>query len=626
MKAINTNLVFLIHGDISKIVRKTISKYMKEPDISVTLRDTLDPIKDAMEIINKNKESIIISSGIYARYLQTDERITIPVVAIKPTLHDILMAVKAAYADSPKIAVIALTDYIPDFKQILPLLNIVPQVISIRDYTELPGIMMNLKTQGDVVVIGSSMVCSAAREFGLKNVNIWSESSVQLAINSAIEIANAKKQILVNNRMLDTILSQSYRGIIYVDNNGLIRIFNDAALKLFKLTDTDVIGQNISDLLPDIPIEHVLSSSEAEIEHVINLLGDAVLVNYNTFLDDKKMPIGKMISLQYAKEIQKSEERYRRRLYKKDFTATTMFTDILGKSSQIREIKTIAEHYAHTNSSILITGETGVGKELFAQSIHNESPRKDKPFVVANCAAIPSNLIESELFGYEEGAFTGAKKEGKYGFFELAHGGTLFLDEIGEMPLPMQSRLLRVLEEKEILRVGGESLRYVDVRILAATNRDLSTLVEKECFRKDLYYRLNVLELYIPPLRTRLEDIQVLASKFLSELRRDLTAEEVFLISNSPVLKTYVWPGNIRELRNIMERFSAMYNKKTEYNQVLSTLLFPHKPIVPSVLEHESMSLQSCLEKYNGNRTLAARELGISRTTLWRQMKNENLL
>ncbi|WP_291300060.1 sigma 54-interacting transcriptional regulator, partial [Desulfosporosinus sp. BICA1-9] len=217
------------------------------------------------------------------------------------------------------------------------------------------------------------------------------------------------------------------------------------------------------------------------------------------------------------------------------FVAKTTLDGILGNSELIQEVKKDAFLYGQSDSTVLIVGESGTGKELFAQGIHNVSPRAKRPFVAVNCAALPENLLESELFGYEEGSFTGAKKGGKPGLFELAHGGTIFLDEIGEMPLPLQARLLRVLEEHEVLRIGGTRILPVNIRVVAATNRDLWEMVIQQRFREDLYYRLNVLRLRLSPLRLRKEDIPLLIGKFLSELRSDLKQDEILAISRHPM-------------------------------------------------------------------------------------------
>ncbi|HML36483.1 MAG TPA: sigma 54-interacting transcriptional regulator [Bacillota bacterium] len=239
-------------------------------------------------------------------------------------------------------------------------------------------------------------------------------------------------------------------------------------------------------------------------------------------------------------------------LLNKGLLAKYTFDDILGQSSAIKQCKDMACRMAGSDSAILITSESGTGKELFAQGIHNASKRQEYQFVAVNCAALSESLLESELFGYEGGAFTGAKKEGRTGLFELAHNGTLFLDEIGDMPLLLQARLLRTLQEKTVMRIGGESVINVNVRIICATNRDLKKLVNQGLFRKDLYFRISVLPLVIPPLRERTEDIPILVQKFMKEYDSD------FLLTDSAVkaMEQYGWPGNVRELRNYVEYFS----------------------------------------------------------------------
>ncbi|MGM0409892.1 MAG: sigma-54 interaction domain-containing protein [Bacillota bacterium] len=230
------------------------------------------------------------------------------------------------------------------------------------------------------------------------------------------------------------------------------------------------------------------------------------------------------------------------------------FSDLIGKNKKFLDTKKKAKKISSTNSTIILYGETGTGKELFAGAIHNDSQRKDNPFIAINCTTLPKNLLESELFGYEKGAFTGAKKEGKIGLFERADKGTLFLDEIGDLPLSLQARLLRVLEEKEIMRIGGDSIIPIDVRIIAASNKNLQKLVEKGEFRKDLYFRLNVFQFNIPPLRERIDDIPLLIKHFFDswEINRDYNKNFMDFISN------YDWPGNIRELKNVLKNMTTL--------------------------------------------------------------------
>jgi transcriptional regulator with PAS, ATPase and Fis domain len=300
--------------------------------------------------------------------------------------------------------------------------------------------------------------------------------------------------------------------------------------------------------------------------------------------------------------------------------------------------------YAATDATILLEGESGTGKELFAQGIHGTSGRKKGPFVPVNCAAIPESLLESELFGYEEGAFTGAKRQGKAGFFEMAHKGTLFLDEVSELPLPIQTRLLRVLQEREIVRVGGARVIPVDVRIVCATNRNLALWTESGNFRQDLYYRLNVLPLTIPPLRERKEDIRLLAAGFLRDkLPADLPfpGEEAFA-EIAQALEAHDWPGNVRELRNTMERLAiaASVQPGKSLKDVLLQVwqparrgreaeapdfFFPEAGSPEAGLKgmtrgFERETIRKLLDRHGQNQARVAEILGISRMSLWRKM------
>lgn len=310
------------------------------------------------------------------------------------------------------------------------------------------------------------------------------------------------------------------------------------------------------------------------------------------------------------------------------------FDDICGDSHLLQDTINQARKYARTQSTVLISGESGTGKELFAQSIHNESDRRCGPFVAINCAALPETLLESELFGYEEGAFTGAKRGGKQGMFEIAHGGTIFLDEIAELGPHLQARILRVLQQKEVMRVGGERIIPVDVRVVTATNRNLFEAVQKGSFREDLYYRLNVLPLKVPPLRKRPEDIPALFRYFLAsrgEGRVPVKIPEYI----TEKMKRYPWPGNVRELENFVERYCAIGEDNNEKFTTLRDLinrLFSeegadsagkHQIVVDlgTFDQIENQIIEQLATLFPKSKGDLARVLGISRTTLWRKLK-----
>lgn len=323
------------------------------------------------------------------------------------------------------------------------------------------------------------------------------------------------------------------------------------------------------------------------------------------------------------------EQSIKQKMHSKGWIAKKTLDQFIGSSQKIQDLKFRTQKFAITDSTILITGESGTGKEVLAQSIHNLSNRKLGPFVAVNCAALPQNLLESEMFGYEEGAFTGTRKGGKAGLFELAHGGTIFLDEVGEMPLPLQSRLLRVLQEKAVMRLGADCVMPVDVRVIAATNQDLETLIADKSFRKDLYYRLNILRLYIPPLRERVGDIPELIEYFLRYFAH--TNLEVKGINPQVIrlIQLHSWDGNVRELSNILERAMLLSSGPIiEERDIEEVLPMPLDHIEATLIpkdctlhEVESEAIIQMLLSEEFSYTKVAAKLGISRTTLWRKLK-----
>jgi len=328
--------------------------------------------------------------------------------------------------------------------------------------------------------------------------------------------------------------------------------------------------------------------------------------------------------IQNVDALQKTEIDIRQKLSKKGLVAKYDFTDIIGSSEAIHKTILVAEKYAEVNLNVLIIGETGTGKELFAQSIHKKSKRSNQPFVAINCAALPENLLESELFGYVEGAFSGANKGGKVGLFELAHKGTLFLDEIAELPLGLQAKLLRVLQEQEIRKLGDDKIIPVDVRIIAASNVDLQRKVEDNKFRQDLLYRLDILRLHIPPLRDRKSDIKEIAYFFLSIHADD--SGEISMTDEAIIdLIKYDWPGNIRELKNICDRLTVLCTHNLISGQDIRELF-------ANISQNIGVKPEDIMigeEKTRGKAKKMTRQemadmLGISRTTLWKRTKDKD--
>lgn len=361
-------------------------------------------------------------------------------------------------------------------------------------------------------------------------------------IRASVEKLLGEKEIMLSR--MKALIMQITEGILITDVLGRIYLTNDKANKLMRFRASVLEGFYVDDILPELKYDE---------------LEDKLIIEDGIKLNVSSIPIkadndnaGYIIKIWDFEEVEKKQFKIRSQLAGGHHTARYHFEDIMGESSSIKSAINNAKRMSRSNSTVLIIGETGTGKELFAQSIHNESSRSSRNFVAVNCAAIPDNLLESEMFGYEGGAFTGARKGGKPGYFELAHRGSIFLDEIGEMSLQLQAKLLRIIEERRVVRLGSDYAIDVDVRIIAATNKDLYNLVEKKLFREDLYYRINVLSLNLPPLREHVEDIPELTNYYIKKFGR------TFSISSDAMrlMMSHNWNGNYRELRNVIEYLS----------------------------------------------------------------------
>lgn len=431
---------------------------------------------------------------------------------------------------------------------------------------------------------------------------------------------------------------------VIVDKDGIITAMNQTYLDTLGLKKEDVVGKYILDITPTSGLQEVLDTGKIVQAEIWPIKGrDTVVTRLPVYKDGKIIgAIGKSLFLDmsgakiFARKLQETEKELN--LYKEEvrlsYQAKWELQDLIGVDKEFSATKTLAYQLSRTTSTILITGESGTGKELFAHAIHNASNRYLAPFVRINCAALPENLLESELFGYEEGAFTGAKKGGKPGKFELAHGGTIFLDEIGDMPLTMQTKLLTVLQEKIVERVGGTRPIMISVRVIAATNRDLEKMVMEGQFRQDLYYRLNVVRLNIPPLRTRRSDIPLLVSDLMNRINEELQTNVTKISCKATeLLQNYAWPGNVRELENILERAINLTDMNHESSLTIShfpslvekTQLSEEKTLPQAVESLEKQIIIKALKKVNGNKTQAAKILGIHSSALYRKLNKYDL-
>ncbi|PKL78928.1 MAG: sigma-54-dependent Fis family transcriptional regulator [Ignavibacteriae bacterium HGW-Ignavibacteriae-4] len=435
--------------------------------------------------------------------------------------------------------------------------------------------------------------------------------------------------------------------MIIVDQQQKIQLLNKAYGNFLNKEKKDVIGKKIMDVITNSRIPIVLQTGDAEIAWRHSFINGQEAIVHRIPIKENGIVIGcfGMLLFNTLEELQEVADRYKKlehelRYYKKELRsmqkAKYSLTNIIGISPKIKETKDKLLRIAQSKSTVLIMGESGVGKELFAHAIHNASSRSEYPFIRLNCAAIPEALFESELFGYEEGAFTGAKKGGKAGKFELANGGTLFLDEIGDIPLFLQAKLLRVLQEKELDKVGSKKSSPIDVRIVAATNKNLESLVEKGLFRHDLYFRLNILNLIVPPLREREEDIPLLISHLLSTLNDELGVYKTISENVVELLTRYNWPGNVRELMNVIEKmllnseesiltirdipFYILQNDKTPQKTS------DNEGLDNSLEKFEKETIQRILLLTNGNIKKSSEILQIPRPRLYRKIRKYNLL
>lgn len=448
---------------------------------------------------------------------------------------------------------------------------------------------------------------------------------------------------LIDTETLVAILDNVYKGVVCVDTEGRITFLSRSNEKFYNLQPGEAVGKHVTEIIKNSRLHIVAKTGKPEV-------GMVMRVKDNDYRVVERIPIKKggkvvgaigKIMFDDIEKVKALSERIAglekkvltyRKLVEDFYLAKYKFSDIIGVNTILQNVKNNARKAARTSSNILIAGESGTGKELFAHAIHNSSTRRKFPFVRVNCAAIPHELFESELFGYAKGAFTGAKETGKKGQFQLADHGTIFLDEISEMPIYMQAKLLRVLQEREILRIGDDKPIPVDFRLIASTNKDLNRMIADGGFREDLFYRLNVVKLTLPPLRKRMEDLDILVAHFFDVLNTKLGTKVTGLSGEARhLLHEHDWRGNVRELRNVLERSLNICHEGELDSRHLVTYFHPEsykdslaleqiKPLRDTLLRAERGAIQRALEITGGNKKEAAKLLGISRSGLYQKM------
>ncbi|MBN8503034.1 MAG: propionate catabolism operon regulatory protein PrpR [Burkholderiales bacterium] len=637
----------LTYKALTGLVLQAEQAFRDRADIAVDEYVLDDAVFRGRQLQQQGQVDVLVSAGYNAAVLRS--QVDLPVASIEVTGFDLLNAFKSASGISRRFGLVVYAGSIRELEPVRGLLQVDLEQLSYTTLAEARECVLRLRDQGIQVVVGSSLIVGIAEQLGLRGVLYYTAASVERALEKAVELGENVLRQAARFEQLNTVLSHLHEAILAVDTQHRITALNPLMRRILDLQDRDVIGQRLPDVAQELSLAAVLAGQvdEGPDEVVLALRRGTYLMNRSS-LRERGLLTGALITLRETAAIQRADSAIRAQRRTQSRAARHRFDGIAGSSAPLAFARQVAKRCAATHSTVLITGETGTGKELFAQAIHNESARRAGPFVALNCASFPESLLESELFGYEEGAFTGSRKGGKPGLFEAAHTGTVFLDEIGDMPISLQTRLLRVLQEREVVRLGSHQPVQIDVRVIAATHQRLTERIAEGSFRADLYYRLNILHIALPPLRERGADLPLLAAHLLDAKLRELgqAAQGRRLLEPLlPTLLAYRWPGNIRELENLMERFAVFVSGARELGgiDVQQFLLeapelraseapplqgsiaaeASHPPDAPLSLSGlpSDAAIQEALRRTGGNRQLAAQLLGVSRTTLWRRLR-----
>lgn len=603
-------------------------------------------LDEAVRFAHKYEQTgydLIISRGITSKMIQ--RAVFIPVVAIDITYFDIINALYDASlygvnmeyfhykGDGPRIE---------DLNGMLKMLRIDRSRLRVRAFSTGEDVVSFLQTMnpGETVVIATGkFVIDRATHLGFRTVTISSrKEAFYNALLEARQLLEVSHRSSVRCQQLQTLVDSFCSGLILLDDRKNVEYVTDQTLRLLKLDHVNVISRSFQEVFGRSPLRDIFS---AQARRFRTDSGYVTAELHQLFWSSESN--GYAICLQFSTENRKIAVQ-KRNVADTTFVAKYSLSDMLGKSAAIEQLRKKVTLYGKSDMTVLICGESGTGKEILANSLHNASPRSSAPFVAVNCAALPQSLLESELFGYETGAFTGAKKEGHLGLFEQANGGTIFLDEVSEISLGAQAQLLRVLQEMTIRRVGGTQSIPLDVRVIAATNKNLWEQAQAGKFREDLFYRLNMLYLHIPPLRDRREDIPVLFRSFIDRYKGE--KEIVIRPEGMDWLQNYEWPGNVRELLSFAQKFSMLLDESQDSTQLISELLEEFSLIrrpstggsekrselvpndgryitipVATLSEMELSIIRELQKRYPNMRAKMAQDLGISRTNLWKKLK-----
>ena len=614
----NSILFIAPHYDVAQVAQNVFR------DLKLNIPLIIAANKDAVEKAGNYPDvSVIISRGGTARDLKkyTDKL----VVDVNISLSDIFSAIETLSQQGCKrIAIISSSNLIDKMNDDIHINGIYITINPYKNDDDIKLIMEKVAMNNIDGIVGDFVPVSLAKNYNIhKCIYMKSdELSILNALKEAMNIVEIQQKKRLRLQTLQAIIDNINEGIIVYNAQKKAIFQNKTGRKIIKNNLSFLKRQNHHELT------EYLNKQNGKIIDVNNekMLLDIVNVNLNDELNSD------ILIFQKINDIEKQAHKIQVSLYQKGLYAKKTFDDIIYKSPEMDKLISTAQKFARLNSTILIYGETGTGKEGLAQSIHNASLRADKPFVSVNCASLPPTLIETELFGYVDGAFTGARKSGKKGLFELANTGTIFLDEIGDLPLDIQSRLLRVLQEREIMRIGDDKILPIDIRLICATNKNLKQQVQKGEFRQDLYYRINVLRLTLPPLRKRKEDILPIFNFYLNKYQNENNPPLKLNGKIEKYLTEYPWYGNIRELKNVAEVLASVYDENFSLDDLKSILdddtddltkAAENTVTIPlngdlKIMEKEIIH-QLMNKNYSTNEI--CRMLNISRATFWRKIK-----
>lgn len=609
---------------VSKTITQRISNVLLERKSAIPVYEYcyFEVLEKARQLVQSGTK-ILISRGGTAALLRSN--LHIPVVEIAHDLHGIYRILHEARTKSQKIAAVGFPQFCNVLRHYQSMTGNEFKICQVYNHNDIENVVKNLADNDYQLVIGGLTVAEMAKKYGLK---VIMGDTDNISIEQALDVAASMLEYITDENtklaMSWSALNESREGIMFLDQSGEIININARGFSLFKCNVGDRIFKKEA-------FKGIFASIINELyikEHMLEIDGDTVLLSVKHF--SNKHGFYTIITGIRAEQAAWNASRGIKKGDNKGFLTTYSFSDIIGRSPAMEAVISRAKIYATHDLPVNIQGDTGTGKELFAQSIHHASSRSAEPFIAINCAAIPETLLESELFGYAEGAFTNARRGGKPGIFEMAMNGTVFIDEISEAPLIVQIKLLRILQEKKFSRVGGDTLINANFRLITASNKDLCAQVDAGEFRQDLWYRINILELRLPALKERVGDIMLIITSLLSKLEKPLRFTDEAINS----LNNYSWPGNIRELQAVIFRLVVLHNSNVVDVTALKTLFhslasenpsinaieFP-KDEVGLLKRQEQKLIHAVIKQTKGDRARASVILGISQTTLWRKMK-----